>query len=98
MYIIKETKQIFKEPTIVVCDYIVKNNYSVGFIEREIEKNEEGEEVLNFTEEEKNKAKDQIKKYLYSKITDPLFFKSQRGEVSIEEWKSAVEKIKQEWK
>lgn len=98
MFIIEETKQIFKEPNIVVCNYITNNNYSVAFIDREIERNEEGEEVLNLTEEEKAIAKDKIKKYLYREISDPLFFKAQREEISTEEWMSAVTKIKEDWK
>jgi hypothetical protein len=97
MYIIEETKQIFNEPNMVVCNYITNNNYSVAFIEREIEKNLDGEEILNLTEEERFVAKDKIKKYLYREISDPLFFKAQRGEIATEEWMSAVTKIKQDW-
>jgi hypothetical protein len=98
MFIIEETKKSFKELNLLLCEYIIKNNYSIASIEREIERNEEGEEVLNLTEEEKTIAKDKIKKYLYREITDPLFFKTQRGEISKEEWMSAVTKIKQDWK
>jgi len=98
MFIIKENQKSFKELNLLLCEYILKNNYSVASIEREIEINEEGEEVLNFTEEEKIIAKDKIKRYLYKEISDPLFFKAQRGEITTEEWMSAVTKIKQDWK
>jgi hypothetical protein len=98
MFIIEETKQSFREPNLLLCEYIIKNNYSVALVEREIERNEDGDEILNLTDKEKSLAKDKIKKYLYKEVSDPLFFKSQRGEISKEEWMSTITKIKEDWK
>jgi hypothetical protein len=37
---------------------------------------------------------DDVRKYLYSQVSDPLFFKFQREEVTKEEWLKSLEDIK----
>lgn len=57
--------------------------------------------VYNLTEEEIFKKIEQLKNDVqqqrmkaYQNESDPLFFKAQRGEATIEEWKASVESIK----
>jgi hypothetical protein len=37
---------------------------------------------------------DDVRKYLYSQVSDPLFFKMQREEITKEEWLKSIDDIK----
>jgi len=40
---------------------------------------------------------EKIRNYLYRTITDPMYMKHARGEISKDEWIEAVNKIKSDW-
>jgi ABC-type Fe3+-hydroxamate transport system substrate-binding protein len=44
-----------------------------------------------------NKQADRSRKNAYQIESDPLFFKTQRGEATIEEWQAKIEEIKQRY-
>jgi hypothetical protein len=48
----------------------------------------------NKLKEFNNSRADAERKFAYSQEADPLFFKSQRGECSVEEWQSKIAEIK----
>lgn len=48
----------------------------------------------NFTEESLDQIATQNRAYFYRLEADPLFFKAQRGESTMEEWQAKVAEIK----
>ena len=49
------------------------------------------------TTEEYNLIQKELRQDAYTKITDPLFFKYQRGEIEKQEWLDKIEEIKQQY-
>lgn len=49
---------------------------------------------INTYKQNKNSASEQLRASAYKKESDPLFFKAQRGESTIEEWLAKVAEIK----
>lgn len=47
------------------------------------------EEINAYNETQKKRREEE-----YRSVTDPLFFKSHRGEATLEEWQAAVEQVK----
>jgi hypothetical protein len=45
----------------------------------------------------KNKFADASRKIAYSNEADPLFFKMQRGEVTLEVWQAKIQEIKERY-
>jgi len=50
-----------------------------------------------FTKENVNLHAEQNRKNTYEKITDPMFMKVQRGEITQEEWVAEINKIKEQF-
>lgn len=52
------------------------------------------EEVSEITAPPSKEVQKEARKVAYTSEADPLFFKAQRGEATIEEWEAKVEEIK----
>ena len=81
-----------------VIDFHKENNFTIAFVTRRLSKDENGEYIDDITPEEIELGKEQVRAFLYKEITDPLFFKVQRGEIDNQVWLDAIQKIKDEWK
>jgi hypothetical protein len=79
-------------------DHLIPENYTLL-------SNEEAEEHLKNVQKEiddsfelsqsdLNKKIKELRINAYRDESDPLFFKAQRGEATLEEWKESIEKIK----
>lgn len=84
--------------TQAVIDFHKENNFTIAFVTRRLSKDEDNEYIDDITPEEIELGKEQVRAFLYKEITDPLFFKVQRGEIDNQVWLDAIQKIKDEWK
>ena len=84
--------------TLEIINWHKENNLNIAFVTRKLNKDEDNEYIDDITEEELALGKEQIRAFLYKEITDPLYFKVQRGEIDNQVWLDAVQKIKDEWK
>ena len=98
MIVTKENGTIYTNGlTMEVINWHKEVNYTIADINRPLTKDENGEYVDDITPEEIEAGKEQIREFLYRKITDPLFFKMQRGEIEESVWLDEIAKIKEEW-
>ena len=84
--------------TMEVINWHKEVGYTIADVNRPLSKNEEGEYEDDITPEEVQSGLKAIRAYLYREITDPLFFKVQRGEIEESVWLEEIQKIKDEWK
>ena len=80
-----------------ILDYHKENNFTFSFVTRPLNY-ENGEYIDDITSEEIELGAKAVREYLYTKITDPMFFKVQRGELDYQDWLDAIELIKAEYK
>jgi hypothetical protein len=97
MLIIKETLAYTKDVNDVVLSYAKTNNYHFAWVDRPLEKDEEGNLIEPISEAEVQEGHRRVRAYLYATKADPIFFRSQRGEATLDEWNSEIVKIKQDW-
>ncbi|MFY4742602.1 hypothetical protein ACOTVT_03775 [Aliarcobacter butzleri] len=81
-----------------VIDWHIENNMTICDVNRPLTKDENGEYVDDITIEEIEKGYELIRAFMYREITDPMFFKVQRGELEEAEWLSAIQEIKDTYK
>ena len=70
--------------------------YTIVDVNRKLNKDEDGEYIDDITAEEIEKGYEAVRGFLYREITDPLFFKVQRGEIEEQVWLDEIQKIKDE--
>jgi hypothetical protein len=84
--------------TAEVINWHKEVGYTIADVNRPLTKKEDGEYIDDITDEEIEAGYEAVRGFLYSEITDPLFFKVQRGEIEESVWLDEIQKIKDEWK
>lgn len=97
MFIVKETLAYSKDINDVLLSYLKEKEYHLALVNRPLDKNENGELIVPISDDEVTEGHRKIREYLYSTKSDPIFFRSQRDQATIEEWKAEVIKIQQDW-
>ena len=99
MILTKENGTIYTNGlTNEVINWHKEVGYIIVDVKRPLTKNEEGAYVDDITAEEIEAGYEAVRGFLYREITDPLFFKVQRGEIEVSVWLDEIQKIKDEWK
>ena len=97
MIVTKENGTVYTNGlTIEVINWHKEVGYTIADVKRPLTKDEDGEYVDDITIEEIEKGYEAIRGFLYREITDPLFFKAQRGEIEESVWLDEIQKIKDE--
>ena len=97
MIVTKENGTIYTNGlTIEVINWHKEVGFTIADINRPLIKDEEGEYIDDITAEEIEKGYEAVRGFLYREITDPLFFKVQRGEIEEQVWLDEIQKIKDE--
>ena len=84
--------------TKAVIDFHIENDMQIADVNRPLTKDEDGNYVDDITVEEVEAGNEAVRVFLYREITDPLFFKVQRGEIENQVWLDEIQKIKDKWK
>lgn len=93
----KENGTVYtNELTTEVINWHKEVGYTIVDVKRPLTKNEDGEYVDDITAEEIEAGYEAVRCFLYREITDPLFFKVQRGEIEESIWLDEIQKIKDE--
>ena len=82
--------------TLAVINWHKEVGYTIADVKRPLTKNEDNEYIDDITAEELEAGYEAIRGFLYREITDPLFFKVQRGEIEESAWLKKKKKIKAE--
>jgi len=99
MIVTKENGTVYTNGlTKEVIQWHIDNNMTIAEVNRPLTKDEEGLYIDDITDEEIDKGYESIRAFLYKEITDPMYFKVQRGEMTNEEWLSAIQEIKDKYK
>lgn len=99
MIVTKENGTVYTNGlTAEVINWHKEVGYTIADVKRPLTKNEDGEYIDDITAEEVEAGYEAIRGFLYREITDPLFFKVQRGEIAERVWLDEVQKIKDEYK
>lgn len=99
MIVTKENGTVYTNGlTTAVISFHKDNGFIIADVKRPLTKNEDGEYVDDITAEEIEAGYEAVRCFLYREITDPLFFKVQRGEIEESVWLDEIQKIKDEWK
>lgn len=99
MIVTKENGTVYTNGlTVEVINWHKEVGYIIADVNRKLNKDENGEYIDDITSEEIEKGYEAVRAYLYREITDPLFFKVQRGEIEESVWLDAIQTIKDEWK
>ena len=97
MIITKENGTVYLNGlTIEVINWHKEVGYTIADVKRPLTKDKTGGYVDDITTEEIEAGYEAIRGFLYREITDPLFFKVQRGEVEESVWLDEIQKIKDE--
>ena len=97
MIVTKENGTVYTNGlTLVVINFHKDNGFTIADVNRPLTKNEDGEYIDDITAEEIEAGYEAVRAYLYREITDPLFFKVQRGEIEESAWLDEIQKIKDE--
>ena len=95
MIVTKENGTVYTNGlTIEVINWHREVGCTVADVNRPLTKDEDGEYVDDITEDEINLGTKAIREILYRIEADPLFFKSQRGEIDNQVWLDKVAEIK----
>ena len=94
MIVTKENGTIYNYLTKTVIDFHIENNMQIADVNRLLKKDEDGNYVDDITAEEVEAGYELIRSFMYREITDPMFFKVQRGEIEESEWLNAIQEIK----
>ena len=99
MIVTKENGTVYTNGlTLEVINWHKEVGYIIAEVNRPLTKDEDGEYIDDITAEEIEKGYEAVRTYLYREITDPLFFKVQRGEIEESVWLAEIQKIKDEYK
>ena len=97
MIVTKENGTVYTNGlTIEVINWHKEVGYTIADVNRPLTKNKDGEYVDDITTEEIEAGYEAVRCFLYREITDPLFFKVQKGEIKESVWLEEVQKIKDE--
>ena len=97
MIVTKENGTVYTNGlTIEVINWHKEVGYTIADVKRPLTKNKEGEYINDITAEEIEAGYEAVRCFLYREITDPLFFKVQRGEIEESVWLDEIQKIKDE--
>ena len=96
MIVTKENGTVYSNGlTIEVINWHKEVGYIIADVKRPLTF-EDGEYVDDITAEEIEAGYEAVRGFLYREITDPLFFKVQRGEIEESIWLNEIQKIKDE--
>ena len=99
MIVTKENGTIYTNGlTKSVIDWHMENNMTIADVNRPLSKNKDGEYIDDITNEEIDKGYESIRAFMYKEVTDPMFFKVQRGEIEESEWLNVIQEIKDKFK
>ena len=84
--------------TKAVIDFHIENDMQIAEVNRLLTKDEDGNYVDDITVEEVESGCELIRAFMYREITDPMFFKVQRGELEESVWLDAIQEIKDTYK
>ena len=99
MIVTKENGTIYTNGLIrAVIDWHIDNNMTICDVNRPLTKDEDGQYIDDITLEEIEQGYELIRAFMYREITDPMFFKVQRGALEEAEWLSAIQEIKDIYK
>ena len=97
MIVTKENGTVYSNGlTKEVINWHKEVGYTIADVKRPLTKNEAGEYIDDITPEEVEAGYEAVRGFLYREITDPLFFKVQRGEIEESVWLDEIKKIKNE--
>ena len=97
MIVTKENGTVYTNGlTLAVINFHKDNGFTIADVNRPLTKNEDGVYVDDITTEEIEAGYEAVRGFLYREITDPLFFKVQRGEIEESVWLDEIQKIKYE--
>lgn len=97
MIVTKENGTVYTNGlTLAVINFHKDNGFTIADVNRPLTKDEDGEHVDDITAEEIEAGYESVRGFFYREITDPLFFKVQRGEVKESVWLDEIQKIKDE--
>ena len=97
MIVTKENGTVYTNGlTIEVINWHKEVGYTIVDVKRPLTKNKDGEYIDDITAEEIEAGYQTVREFLYKEITDPLFFKAQRGEIKESVWLDEIQKIKDE--
>ena len=95
MIVTKENGTVYSSGlTIEVINWHKEVGYAIVDVKRPLTKNKDNEYIDDITVEEIEAGYEAIRGFLYREITDPLFFKVQRGEIEESVWLDEIQKIK----
>ena len=95
MIVTKENGTVYTNGlTIAVINFHKDNGFTIADVKRPLKKDEDGNYVDDITAEEIEAGYELIRSFMYREITDPMFFKIQRGEIEESEWLNAIQEIK----
>lgn len=95
MIVTKENGTIYTNGlTKAVIDWHIDNNMTIADVNRPLNKDENNEYIDDITAEEIEAGYEAVRGFLYLEITDPMFFKVQRGELEESVWLDAIQEIK----
>jgi hypothetical protein len=84
--------------TKAVIDWHIDNNMTICEVNRPLIKDEDNKYIDDITIKEIEKGYESIRSFMYKEVTDPMFFKVQRGEIEEAEWLNAIQEIKDTYK
>ena len=97
MIVTKENGTVYTNGlTLAVINFHKDNGFTIADVNRPLTKNKDGEYIDDITAEEIEAGYEAVRGFLYREITDPLFFKVQRGEIEESVWLDEIQKIKDE--
>ena len=94
MYTVVQTGAVIGDLDMTFLESIRRNGHTI--IQGSILRNDDGN-ALPPTQAIYDVTYDTLRQWLYRRVTDPLFFKSQRGEATQAEWQAAIRDIKSTW-
>ena len=97
MIVTKENGTVYTNGlTLAVINFHKDNGFIIADVKRPLTKNKDDEYVDDITAKEIEAGYEAVRGFLYREITDPLFFKVQRGEIEESVWLDEIQKIKDE--
>ena len=97
MIVTKENGTVYSNGlTTEVINWHKEVGYIIADVKRPLMKNKDSEYIDDVTAEEIEAGYEAVRGFLYREITDPLFFKAQRGEIEESVWLDEIQKIKDE--
>lgn len=97
MLVIVETKAVLQVLDEAALEAVRTAGHRVAEVSELLVDFDEGQEICAITPMQIEQGMSAVRQWLYTNVADPLFFKAQRGEVSVGDWTDAVAKIKADW-